>query len=606
MPARAHRLLIPLAALLAILPILLAGPSCGHDFDFHLLSWLEASTQFAHLHYPHWAYTPAFNAGEPRFLFYPPISWSLGALLGLILPWNLVPAAFTFLALTLSGFTAHRLAGRYASPNAATLAAILYLANPYMLFTAYERTAYGELLAAAWLPLLFLAAFSPRIRIVPLAIPIALLWLTNAPAAVMACYALAFLTLLRLILPENRRHPAPERAEGEEPLYLSSSPRPKPLRAPFIAPLSHAMSGKTTKAQSPRLHLALSTLAATALGLTLSAFYLLPAAYERPFIQSNMAVVTGMRIADNTLFHHMSPPTDDTIAHDVVLHTASLIALTLLAAIFIAFLTILLRRKTSSLPSSLFPLPLLVLLIAFLLTRPSLPIWAHTPELRFLQFPWRLTAILATILALFTALAFDRIKLTARSTGVIAITLLAVLIPPAWHLFDQLCDLDDTVSSRVALYHSNLGTDPTDEYTPTTADNDSLKHSDPPYWLAPISGNDPINTPAPTDSQPGPAPSHLTLTLNTPEYLILNLRQFPDWRITLNGSPITPTKETRDDGLITLPLPAGSDTIDIAYHRPTDQTVGLALTALTVLLTLTLVRSRKNAGAPSLAQLHRD
>jgi hypothetical protein len=589
MPARAHRLLIPLAALLAILPILLAGPSCGHDFDFHLLSWLEASTQFAHLHYPHWAYTPAFNAGEPRFLFYPPISWSLGAILGLILPWNLVPATFTFIALTLSGFTMHRLAASHASANAATLAAILYLANPYMLFTAYERTAYGELLAAAWLPLLFLAAFAPRIRIVPLAIPIALLWLTNAPAAVMACYALAFLTLLRLVLPENHRHSG----QSPESQYLPSSSSPKPLRAPFIAPLSHAMSGKTSEHRSTRLHLALSTIAATALGLTLSAFYLLPAAYERPSIQSDMAVVTGMRIADNTLFHHMSPPTDDTLAHDVVLHTASLIALTLLAAILVAFFTLLRRHKVSpthySLPTTHWrSLPFLTLLIAFLLTRPSLPIWAHTPELRFLQFPWRLTALLATIFALLAALAFDRLKLTARTTGVLAITLLAVLIPPAWHLFDQLCDLDDTVPSRVALYHSNLGTDPTDEYTPTTADNDSLKHSDPPYWLAPIRGNDPINTPAPTDSQPGPAPTHLTLTLNTPEFLILNLRQFPDWRITLNGSPITPNKETRDDGLITLPLPAGPDIIDIAYHRPPDQTAGLALTALAILLTLAL------------------
>jgi len=37
MPTRAHRILIPLAALVAILPILVNGPSCGHDFDFHLL-----------------------------------------------------------------------------------------------------------------------------------------------------------------------------------------------------------------------------------------------------------------------------------------------------------------------------------------------------------------------------------------------------------------------------------------------------------------------------------------------------------------------------------------------------------------------------------------
>src|ERR1700678_2514877 len=83
---RLHLLLVPLAAFLATLPLIVHGTSCGHDFDFHLLSWFEAATQFAHgnLH-PHWAFTPAFNAGEPRFVFYPPISWYFGAVIGLVL-----------------------------------------------------------------------------------------------------------------------------------------------------------------------------------------------------------------------------------------------------------------------------------------------------------------------------------------------------------------------------------------------------------------------------------------------------------------------------------------------------------------------------------------
>ena len=137
MPLRVHRYLIPLAAFLAILPLLLSGPSCGHDFDFHIVSWLEAAAQYAHGTYPQWAYTPAWNAGEPRFLFYPPISWTLGALLTLALPIAFVPAAYTWVALTLAGFTAHRLASSYSTPQGAAFAAILYLANPYMLFTAY-------------------------------------------------------------------------------------------------------------------------------------------------------------------------------------------------------------------------------------------------------------------------------------------------------------------------------------------------------------------------------------------------------------------------------------------------------------------------------------
>ena len=566
------------AALLAVLPILLTGPSCGHDFNFHVLSWLEAASQFAHLHYPHWAFTPAWNAGEPRFLFYPPISWTLGALLGLILPWNLVPAAFTFIALALSGLTARSLAAKYVGANAATLAAVLYLANPYMLFTAYERTAFGELLAAAWLPLLVGAALAPRVRILPLAIPIALLWLTNAPAGVMACYALAFLILIRLLLPTELSNEQIRMPNVSTPTR-GFPPLP---RAPFIAPLSLAMSG------SSRLHLALTTLAATTLGLALSAFYLLPAAFERKSIQSDMAVIEGMRIADNTLFHHM-PPSTDNFAHDIVLHTASLITILLLVGIGIFALPNLRRQQAAT------PLLLLTLLIAILLTPLSLPVWAHTPELRFLQFPWRLDALLGVILSLTAALALSRVPavdhLKPVRAAFLPVLLGILLTAPAWIVFHQECDLEDTVPARVALFHSSLGSEPTDEYTPVNADNDVLRHDDPPYWLVADSGADEApNTAAPPGSMPGRAPIHLVLHLAKAEILILNLRAFPDRQIQLNGRPTTLLG--RDDGLIALQLPAGEETIDVQYHRPLDQTAGLAISALACFGTLALARKR--------------
>jgi hypothetical protein len=570
MPTRVHRLLIPLAALVAILPILVSGPSCGHDFDFHLLSWLEAATQFAHLHYPRWAYTPAYNAGEPRFIFYPPLSWSLGALLGLILPWKLVPAAFTWIALTLSGFTMHAFARRYAGPHAATLAAILYLANPYMLFTAYERTAYGELLAAAWLPLLFAAALVPSIRIVPLAISIALLWLSNAPAAMMSCYALAFVAMVRLLLTQTPGAPsqtALSSGVGSHILYL----------------------GKRT-----RLRLALATVSGTFLGLALAAFYLVPAVAERPYIQSSMATIEGMRIADNTLFHHMAPATEDTVAHDLVLYTASTISLMMLAAILLAFVFAE-RRKPSDghqLSSSSIPLACLVLLIAFLLTPVSLPIWNHTPELRFLQFPWRLTAILGTILALFAAWLFNRLKLNGATTAAASLALAAALVYPAWPLFHQPCDTEDTVEARVALYHSPRGTEPTDEYTPTVADNDALSKTNPPYWLIPLAG--PVDAPAPSSLVAGQAPTDLTLHLATPQTLVLNRRAFPGWVLIVNNREVATQAETRNDGLIAAILPAGTSIVGLTYRRTLDQTLGIVVTVLALIALLILGRLKPN------------
>lgn len=529
--------------------MLLRGPSCGHDFDFHLLSWLEASTQFAHFGYPRWAFTPAWNAGEPRFVFYPPLSWTLGALLGRILPWALVPAAYTWVCLTLSGLTALRLARRYASPTAAMVAATLYLANPYMLFTAYERTAYGELLAAAWLPLLFAAALpltlsfrgkaeQPASRpspLLPIATALALLWLTNAPAAVMGSYALAILIAIRII---------------------------------------------QTPAAS-RLRLAASASAGTVLGLALAAFYIVPAASERRFVQIDMAVIEGMRVSDHFLFHRMSAQSADAAFHDTVVRSASFIALSILAAIAALSVAYLARARRGETDSHRYLLPL-TLLIAFLLTPPSLILWTHTPQLAFLQFPWRLVALLSVILLVVTAQALDRFRRPA-----LLLTLPCLLILPGWQLFRQACDGTDALPARVALFHSNLGTEATDEYTPAGADADALKPHDPPYWLAADA-----DSPAPLAAA-GPAPNHLTLSVPTPEFLVLNRRRYPLWQVRLNGVPSTPTQRT--DGLIAVALPAGIDTIELAPIRTPDETIGLSISFLAALAALTVRRKKLTA-----------
>jgi hypothetical protein len=609
---RLSYILLPFAALIAILPLILHGSSCGHDFDFHILNWLEAARQFTHgnLH-PHWAYTPAYNAGEPRFIFYPPLSWVIGALLGLALPWTWIPIVYTWLALTASGLALHRLARDFASPTAALLAATFYVVNPYMLFTAYERTAYAELLAAAWIPLLLHAILRKQVTIPRIAIPIALLWLTNAPAAVMSCYALAILTIVRL-------------AKNPGAPYLDSE-----MLASRASASATAHSSTINASHQTSLQLASNTIAGTLLGLGLAAFYILPAAYERRYVQITMAILPGMRIQDNFLFHHTSDP-----FHDAVLHTASTIALTLLALTVIAIITITARRaakpnfptsdtatrarnpgapyldsemwasrkaRPSSFPSAepyvsaavptqhriLTPLIILTIALALLLTPLTAFLWTHLPELPFLQFPWRLLAILAAILSLTTALALSPLKLKPIPTAALAIAIAAALTYPAYAAFRQSCDDEDTVQARVTLFHSNLGTDPTDEYTPTTADNDSLALANPAFWLSP----DP-NAKAPANATPGLAPTRLALNSPTPQTLILNLRDYPTWRITLNQTLIT-TRERRRDGLIAIPIPAGFTTVSITYAHPTDQSLGNAISLLSIALLLVTFRRRR-------------
>jgi hypothetical protein len=248
-----------------------------------------------------------------------------------------------------------------------------------------------------------------------------------------------------------------------------------------------------------------------------------------------------------------------------------------------------------------FALTILTIAITLLLTPVTQFLWSHAPELAFLQFPWRFLAILAAVLAFTIALALTEIQrviqLKPAITTMVTLTLAAALTYPAYRIFHQPCDPEDTVQARVALFHSNQGTDPTDEYTPTTADNDSLTQTNPPWWLS----TDP-NATAPANSHSGPAPTHLDLKSPVPTDLILNLRNYPAWRITLNGLPITSIPE-RQDGLITVPIPAGPTTIDIAYTQTLDQTLGnlISLASLAVLVLILVVNHRKHSQNPRLS-----
>ena len=556
--------MIPLAAMVAVLPMLLRGASCGHDFDFHLLSWLEAATQLSHGSYPHWAYTPAFNAGEPRFVFYPPLSWLLGAALGMVLPWTLVPAAFVWVALTLAGTTFYRLARVHLSSPVAVLTAVLYLANPYMLFTAYERSAFAELLAAAWLPLLLAAALPGRdgpgrpmaSRVTGIAVPLALVWLTNAPAAVMFSYALAFLTLVRLV--------------------------------------------RRTREGWSRWRLGGTTVAGTVLGLALAGFYIIPAAYERPFVQISMVVIEGMRVNDHFLFHRMPGHSADDLFHDAVVRTASLVVLGLLGGIAAGLAAARLGVSRAGVQAELLvPLGLLAGAIALMLTPASLPVWHLLPQMQFLQFPWRLGALLGAILALAAGLAVPETMVRNRVATVTSGSLLAVLlVVPAWQAFHQECDAEDSVPARVALFHSGRGTEATDEYTPAEADPEALQPGDPQFWTVPARGKaGEVNGAPASPAAPGGAPDQVRVEAPEPEYLVLNRREYPRWEVFRNHTKVTSVQSPRDDGLIAVPLPMGASTVEVRWRNGPDQWAGEAVSGVALVVLVWNGASRRRRGA---------
>jgi hypothetical protein len=556
-------MMIPLLALIAVHPLIAHGCSCGHDFDFHVESWLDAATQFRQgVLRPQWTFSAAWNAGEPRFVFYPPLSWVLGALLTLLLPFNAAPIVFTWLALSGAGLAMFALARRFASPGVALLAATIYLANPYLLFTAFERTAYAELLAAAWLPLLVLAALRRRPTVAAIAIPLTLLWLTNAPAAVIGSYSFAWLAGLSLLI---------------------DRPRDRSAAAARV----------------------LRSLAGAAIGLCLAGFYLVPAVYEQRWVQIAMAIIPNMRVEDSFLFGH----TQD-VGHNVVLHTASVVGVVVLGAAALALLIAWLRERAaaphaevelgdSPPPRSLLSIVLLTtILLAFLLTPPSLFLWRLLPKLAFVQFPWRTLSLGGVVLGAAAALALRRVRLPMRWWAASAIVVAAALSGAAYRVFHQPCDPDElpaAIARHLAEHHGMM---PTDEYTPGQADDDVLRPDDPGYWLASDAQAAAPGTVAnPAEANPNfdaadmdeditvsaNAPPHLSLHLEQPEFLILNLRDYPAWDITVHhpGSTILqhPGHEQRDDGLVAIALPAGDSAIDVRWHHGGDEFAGWALSA---------------------------
>ena len=97
-------MLIVIAATLAVIPMLFFGNAWGHDFHLHLPRWMDAAQQFREgIVFPRWAAGSNSGFGDPFFIFYPPLSWTLGATLGSILPWRMVPGAYVWLVVVLAG-----------------------------------------------------------------------------------------------------------------------------------------------------------------------------------------------------------------------------------------------------------------------------------------------------------------------------------------------------------------------------------------------------------------------------------------------------------------------------------------------------------------------
>jgi hypothetical protein len=566
--------LILFAAAVAVVPQLVRGNSCGHDFDVHLVSWLDCVNAWRHgIPYPHWAPSPNYGAGEPRFVFYPPLTWMLGAILGVVFPWNFAPIVLTFLTLAGTGLATRALALEAFDDAPATLAGCVALFSGFALFTAYERSAFPEFAGGVLLPLLLLFALrdrNPTASLVRrafdgsmplLALMLAACWLSNLPLAVIATYLLAAVALLA------------------------------------------AMVKKTW---APVLRAAL----ATPLGLGLAAIYWLPAAIERHWVDIGQATEDpGYNFENNWLFARHANPL--LALHDAVLRQASWVAVSMIA---VAVAGILISWGRGTLPAQKrtesrrwwIPLAAIPIVAFFLMFPISRPVWNLLPEMPFLQYPWRLLEAVEAPMAIFFVAAVWQAGRSARAV--------VVTTCGAWFLaatvfagtcFFQVCDDEDAVAPMLGAYHAGAGFEGMYEYEPPGGDDSSVAMglpdaclvSDPSAVLGKADPDNPESNPVwsadqnscqATFTTVGGAranPEHRTIRATIPHfgYLVLRLLSYPVWRVRVNGQLAT-TLHRRNDGLMAVPVPQGPVDLTVDWVSPPDVLAGRWVSGVSVLV----------------------
>jgi len=536
-------------SLLAIAPFFWMGNASGHDFGFHAASWLDVAGQWREgIFFPRWTEWANYGFGEPRFIFYPPLSWMLGAALGFVFPWNAVPGIFIVIAQTMAGLCSFALARRSLSVRAALFGAACYAGNPYALLIVYMRSDFAELLACALMPLVLLTVLQlcepreNRRRYAPramafFAVVFAAVWLCNAPAGVMASYSVAI-------------------------IFACAAVWEKSLR-----PLWRGAGG-------------------LALGFGLTSFYLLPAAFEQRWVNIAQALSSGLQPSDNFLYTMINDP-----EHNVFNGMASSVAILLMVMTGIAGIAahrgIAGERKSGEARQLWRVLLLLSAAATILMIRPSSVFWEHLPKLRFVQFPWRWMAMLAVPYGYFLAAAVARRRL-AWIWGAAVIVIIGgtatFLVRSAWWDSEDIPVLQEAIAK-------DQGFEGTDEYDPAGDDHYNLPEKAPRVQVLPAEESGGVTPKAEIRIERWTAEEkNLRVASGEPLRVALRLLNCPAWRVEVNGKTVTPQHAETNAQMI-LSLSPGTQRITVRFGRTSDRKLGTVISVVALLTLLALLNA---------------
>lgn len=534
---RAYALLAFLLVLPVVVPFLGASQPNGHD----VLQYLPRITEFhENIRYgillPRWAPDLSSGQGQPLFLLNPPFFYYLaevlylgglsfiGAMNGACVLLVLFSAASMFLL------------GRwYFGAAGGAIAAVAYVYAPYFLVDLYVRTAFAELSAFPFYPLVFYgvvrhAESRDRRWLLLTAAAYAAIWFAHTPAA------LLFAPLLGTFLL-------------------------------FVA----------WRARDPRL-LAIQAGAAT-LGAAMAAAVWLPSAMEASFTHAHRLTEGALHYASHFVvprqffsrawgYGTSGPGLEDGMPFS--LGWPHLIVAGIAAAAVA-------RSQSERWKSWTAFFGLAVFVLCFLMTQRAHAVWDAVPQLHYVAFPWRLLGPTAFCLALLTAsivLALRDLPENWRPAAFIAVVA-ALVLPALRHAQPASYLTLDPVQwtpAQIAARGAVAGTFETFE----------------PRWIVarPVynGGRVDVTRGSATAQVVRRRPTHLlaTVAAATPADIELPVSFFPGWRVRIDGAEVEPGPPSAT-GRIRLTVSPGTHQVEARFVRTPVRWVADAVSVLALL-----------------------
>jgi uncharacterized membrane protein len=394
--------LVGTVAILLALPVLVSGPLVqGHDTYEHVAFAKYFTEQFwAGDWYPRWLIGINHGLGSPSFFVFPPLPAFVVAIL--------TPAAAIFgldafriaefSCLLTSGLCAYLWLTTMTTRRGALIVSMLYMLMPYhLVIDFYRRTALPECWALAWAPLV--------------------LYYTS------------------LVL--QGKHGAVSRLAIAYALLIFSH-----LITVFMFSLVPLLLAAVEAPRGDKMRRALQVAGGMCLGAGLSSFYLCPALFHSKYF-SALRVIQDQRfdIPANLIGRHFYQSGDEffrTVSWCLT-STAVFILFCVVARLFSK--NRLNRRRTIALWLAVSTSAL------FLMTKLSLPIWTHIPQLAgAVQYPWRFNVVVCLAFVPIAAAFLDDWN-AARSHRLVAIGLTSSIIVTWLTLYSSVRPFYKTVIS---------------------------------------------------------------------------------------------------------------------------------------------------------------